>query len=201
PPDSLIASAQPFVSSPACTGTGNAQAAPLAAPQPEDFVAQPGDFVAQAEDFVTTGGKWGSSGTLGTAGGTVTWSIVDAGWTNAPGQIFFRGSTVALSIFLPVAFLAQIQSDFDAWAAVANIAFQQVADGGGDMGIGTTAMIRICGGFIDGNSGSNVVGRAFFPPNGGNANAVPANGDVVLDSSNTWDDTLLKAVVLHQLGP
>jgi hypothetical protein len=68
------------------------------------------------------------------------------------------------------------------------------------MGAGTTAMIRICGGFIDGNSGTNVVGRAFFPPNGGNANAVAANGDVVLDSGNTWDDTLLKAVVLHELG-
>ena len=96
----------------------------------------------------------------------MTWSIVDADWSNATGQNFFTGPTVALSSFLPADFLAQIQSDFDAWAAVANIAFQQVADGGGNMGIGTTAMIRICGGFIDGNSGTNVVGRAFFPPNG-----------------------------------
>jgi matrixin len=61
-------------------------------------------------------------------------------------------------------------------------------------------MIRICGGFIDGDSGTNVLGRAFFPPNGGNANALAANGDIVLDSGNTWDDTLLKAVVLHELG-
>jgi hypothetical protein len=127
----LSVSPKPFVCSPASTDTGNAQAAPLAASQPEDFVAQ-------AEDFVTTGGKWGSSGTLGTAGGTVTWSIVCAGWTNATGQTFFTGSTVALSSFLPADFLAQIQSDFEAWAAVANIAFQQVADGGGNMGTGTT---------------------------------------------------------------
>jgi hypothetical protein len=56
PPDSLSASAKPFVCSPASPDTGNAQAVPLAASQPEDFV--------------TTGGKWGSSGTLGTGGGT-----------------------------------------------------------------------------------------------------------------------------------
>jgi len=200
PPDSLSASPKPFVCSPASADTGNAQAAPPVAAQPEDVVAQPEDVVAQPEDFVTTGGKWGSSGTLGTAGGTVTWSIVGADWTDATGQNFFTGSTVALSSFLPADFLAQIQSDFDLWAAVANIAFQQVADGGGNMGTGTTAMIRICGGFIDGNSGPNILGRAFFPPNGGNANAVAANGDIVLDSGNTWDDTLLEAVVLHEIG-
>jgi len=116
PPDSLSASPKPFVCSPASADTGNAQAAPPVAAQPEDVVAQPEDVVAQPEDFVTTGGKWGSSGTLGTAGGTVTWSIVGADWTDATGQNFFTGSTVALSSFLPADFLAQIQSDFDLWA-------------------------------------------------------------------------------------
>src|SRR5262249_52487497 len=85
PPDSLSGSPLPFVCSPASTDPGTAQAASLAASppagfvaQPENFVAQPEDVGAQAEDFVKAGGKWGSSGTLGTAGGTVTWSIVDA---------------------------------------------------------------------------------------------------------------------------
>src|SRR5437773_1812562 len=99
PPDSLSASPKPFVCSPASADTGNAQAAPPVAAQPEDFVAQPEDVVAQPEDFVTTGGKWGSSGTLGTAGGTVTWCIVVAGWINATGQNLLLGLQVDLSCF------------------------------------------------------------------------------------------------------
>ena len=99
--------------------------------------------------FVTLGGKWGSS-TFGTNGGTVTWSIAGSGWTNQTGGTFFTGSTVDLSSFLPPDYEAQITAAFAAWSQVANINFVRVADGGGNFGSGSTAQIRIGGGFIDG---------------------------------------------------
>jgi hypothetical protein len=124
--------------------------------------------VPAPEDFATTGTKWGPSGTFGTTGGTVTWSIASAGWTNQTGQSFFTGQTVDLSSFLPADFVTQIGHAFAAWAQFANISFVQEADGGGNCGAGATGDIRIGGGFIDGFSASgSVVGRAFFPPTGG----------------------------------
>ena len=90
----------------------------------------------EPQDFSTSGTKWGPSGTLGTMGGTVTWSIASAGWANQTGQSFFTGHTVDLSSFLPADFLTQITDAFAAWAQVANINFEQVTDGGGDFGVG-----------------------------------------------------------------
>src|SRR4051794_16638512 len=156
----------------------------------------------EPQDFVTTGGKWGPSGTLGTSGGTVTWSIAGAGLTNQTGQTFFTGSTVALSSFLPADFVTQITAAFAAWSQVANIDFVQVADGGGNFGVGTTANIRIGGGFIDGfNANGSIVGRAFGPGSG-TANASATNGDLVFDSGDAghWDDALLFATALHEIG-
>src|SRR5262245_8192185 len=40
-----------------------------------------------AEPYVTTGIKWGPSATFGTTGGTVTWSIAGAGWSNGMARI------------------------------------------------------------------------------------------------------------------
>ena len=157
----------------------------------------------EPQDFVTTGTKWGPSGTFGTTGGTVTWSLTGAGLTNQTGQSFFTGQTVALSRFLPADFTTQITNAFAAWAQVANISFVQVADGGGNFGVGTTGNIRVGGGFIDGFSASgSVLGRAFFPPSGGGPNAVPTNGDLVFDSGDIghWTDALLFATALHEIG-
>jgi hypothetical protein len=166
------------------------------------YIADP-NVLAPAEqygEFATTGGKWGASPTFGTSGGTVTWSIAGAGLTNQTGQTFFTGSTVAMSSFLPADFVTQITNAFAQWSAVANIDFVQVADGGGNFGIGTAGNIRIGGGFIDGfNSNGSVVGRGFFPPSG-TANASASNGDIIVDSGDHWDDALLFAVVLHEIG-
>jgi len=157
--------------------------------------------VTEPEEFATSGGKWGPSGTLGTAGGTVTWSIAGAGWTNQTGANFFTGSTVPLSSFLPADFLNQINAAFDAWQQQANITFVQVPDGGGNFGVGPTATIRIGGGFIDGfNPNGSVLGNAFFPPVGGDANAIPTNGDIALDSGDRWTDGLLYEAMLHEIG-
>src|SRR5688572_869088 len=109
-----------------------------------------GPAPAAPADAVPTGGKWGPSATFGTTGGTVTWSITGAGWTNQTGQPFFTGSTVELSSFLPSDYLTQITNAFKAWSDAANITFVQVSDGGGNFGVGTSAYIRISGGNIDG---------------------------------------------------
>ena len=157
----------------------------------------------EAQDASTTGTKWGPSGTFGSTGGTVSWSIAGAGLTNQTGQSFFTGQTVALSNFLPADFATQITNAFAAWAQVANISFVQVADSGGNFGVGTTGNIRIGGGFIDGFSANgSVVGRAFFPPSGGTANAVATNGDLIFDSGDAghWNDALLFATALHEIG-
>ena len=150
---------------------------------------------------MTTGGKWGPSSTFGTPGGIVTWSIAGAGFTNATGQTFFTGTSVSPSSFLPADFLAQIKAALAQWSQVANVTFVQVADGGGNAGVGATADIRIFGGFIDGAiAGGSILGRAFFPSTGGVA---PAAGDVVFDSgenAGTWTSQLLAAVALHEFG-
>jgi hypothetical protein len=82
---------------------------------------------------------------------------------------------------------------------VADINFVQVADGGGDFGVGTNANIRIGGGYIDGG-GNGIVGWAFYAPGGGTSHASALAGDIVFDSSNTWTDQLLFGVALHEIG-
>jgi len=155
-------------------------------------------------DYVTSGGKWGPSGTFGTTGGVVTWSIVGAGWGNASGDLsWFSGKTVDLSSFLNFDYTSVIQQAFNAWSAVANITFQMVPDGGGNMGTGSTAMIRISGAFIDGEpNGSDTLAATFYPVTDGNAQNVAISGDMAIDSGDTsfWTTSSLLAVVTHELG-
>ncbi len=88
---------------------------------------------------------------------------------------------------------------FAAWSAVSNITFVQVADGGGDIGIGSTANIRIGAAFKDGPS--NVLASAFSPPFG-NGSAVPTHGDMIFDSGETtfWNFNSFKIVAMHEIG-
>jgi hypothetical protein len=144
-----------------------------------------------ASDFVTADYRWTdtagtSSGNttlaLGATGGVVTWSVAGAGLSNQAGGSFFTGSTVDMGSFLPFDYQAVLRQAFDAWAAAANIEFIQIADQGGNIGVGTVATIRVAGGFIDGQSGSNVLASAYFPFNN---SIFPYAGDVVFDSGNT----------------
>ena len=153
-----------------------------ASPAPSAIVlrvstASRSNLLTASEAFVTDGGKWGPSGTFGTTGGTVTWSIVGAGASNAtPDQGFFSGNTVAMSSFLSFDFTAVLTQAFAAWSAFADINFVQVADGGGNMGTGLSAMIRIGGGFIDGTPPqNNTLAQAFNPGTAGNAQNVQAD--------------------------
>ncbi len=109
----------------------------------------------------------------------MAWSLAGAGWTNSTGQTFFTGSTVDMGTFLPFDYQAELRRAFDAWASVGNIEFIQIADGGANIGTGTLPTIRVVGGFIDGQNGSNVLARAFFP------SSSAAGGDIVFDSGNT----------------
>jgi Matrixin len=168
------------------------------------YDSAPSHGSTEPSDFKTGGGKWGPSGAYGTTGGTVTWSIADAGWSNgSPASNWFSGTTVALSSFLSFDFTGVLTQAFAAWSAVANINFVQVADGGGNLGAGPTAMIRLGGAFIDGRpSSGSILASAFFPATAGNPQAYAYSGDVVFDSAEPgfWTSTSFLAVATHEIG-
>ena len=123
-----------------------------------------------------------------------------AGLSNQAGGSFFTGSTVDMGSFLPFDYQAVLRQAFDAWAAAANIEFIQIADQGGNIGVGTVATIRVAGGFIDGQSGSNVLASAYFPFNN---SIFPYAGDVVFDSGNTGfysSTSNFYLTALHEIG-
>lgn len=153
-----------------------------------------------AQAFVlgpTNPGKWGSP-VMGT-GATVTWSLMPTGTSCAQE---FAGCTVsALSSFMPVGFLAQIQSAFNAWSAVANITFVQVADNGLPFNTGGAfGDIRVGGHAFDGAGGT--LAHGYFPPNNGNT----AAGDIHFDTADLWKTTFGGAgfnifqVMAHEIG-
>lgn len=161
--------------------------------------------VTTAEHYVTTGGKWGAQSAFGTSGGTVTWSIAGAGWTNASSDSsWFSGTTVGFSSFLSFDYTSVLAQAFAAWSAVANISFVPVSDGGGNMGAGATAYIRIGAGFIDGNpvSGSSILASAFYPFSAGHAENYPNSGDIIFDSAegSFWTASSFLAVATHEIG-
>ena len=164
----------------------------------------PPNILTEPENFVASGGKWGPSGTLGTTGGTVTWSLAGAGWSNAsPNSTWFHGTTVALSSFLSFDFTAVLAQAFASWSVVANISFVQVADSGGNMGSGSAAMIRISGGLIDGRpAGNSTLAAAWTPGSAGNAQNVPLSGDINFDSGegSFWTSSSFLAVATHEIG-
>src|SRR5829696_672152 len=84
--------------------------------------------------------KFGTAA-YGTSGGTVTWSFAT---TNFAGEFFNYSS------FLTGQFQAEVRAALDAWEAVANIDFVEVADSG-------DSDLRF--GFVDGSPGG-VVGQA-----------------------------------------
>lgn len=148
---------------------------------------------AQAYNLFELGGnqalKWGSN-TLGTPGGTVTWSLMPDGTgldASAPGGIHGTSQLGSLIATIDAAYgagttLAVIGHAFDSWAAQANIQFQQVTETGsvpfsapyGAVGGNVIGSIRIGAFDLDGFSGA--VGYAA-PPNGGTT----LEGDILLN--------------------
>lgn len=148
------------------SGTAQAMYAP-GAPVASEFVRGP-----------TTPGKWGGAA-LGTPGGTVTWSLMPTG-TSCAGEA--SGCVISsLASFMPSGFLGAIQAAFNAWSAVANIQFLQVADDGAAGGGPTSSGdIRFGGHTFDGAGGT--LAHGFYPPANGGSFA----GDIHFDLAETW---------------
>lgn len=138
------------------------------------------------------GSKWGSS-TLGTTGGTVTWSIVGAGVDisrfGISTQISIDGSS-----FFTFDFVDAIAGAFAEWSTYGDIDFVQVADDGLAAGAGVSGDIRIYFGDIPGD----VAGLAFYPSSYGLA----IGGDLLLDTLDRFntDQVLFTSVALHEIG-
>ena len=92
-------------------------------------------------NFVATNplGKWGPSGTAGTTGGIVTWSIMAGGLVADFDNV---GLTADMSVF-GLDHVNIIKAAFAAWSAVANIKFVQVQDNGGSGSTQYVSDIRI----------------------------------------------------------
>jgi hypothetical protein len=136
----------------------------------------------EASDFVlgpTTPGNWGPAGT------TVTYSFMSTGVSCAAE---FAGCTITSIADLAIAngltfaqFRSEIVRAFNAWTAVTNINFAQVADDGAAFNAATTSGdIRIGSHTFDGPNGT--LAHAFFPPN----NGFTAAGDLHFDIAETW---------------
>lgn len=164
----------------------------------DEGAGRPGDYVLGGTYWRDGGvSSGGVNSTPGLSGGVVTWSVAGAALTNATGTGFFTGQTVDMSSFLPFDYQATLRRAFDTWAANGNIEFIQVADTGGNIGSVTSPTIRIVGGFIDGESGSNTLARAFFPTSSA------AGGDIVFDNANTSffaNEQNFFLTALHEIG-
>ena len=157
---------------------------------PVPSMAEGGAAPPELSAFNTSGSKWGSP-VIGKAGGTVTWSIVGPGVT-ATDWDFYWGSSVGFGSVLGFDFVGILQQAFAAWSSVANISFVQLPDGGGRVGAGTAATIRLAMGDIDFLGGT--LAQAFSP--GSSAIA----GDIAFDRAERWSPSMFLAVATHEIG-
>ncbi len=144
----------------------------------------------------TSPGKWGSP-VMGT-GATVSYSFMPTG------PACDNGACSSLGDFMPTGYAAEIERAFDAWAAVANLTFVEVADGGEDWNTsGTSGDIRFGGEFFDGSGGT--LAHGFFPP----VNGSTAAGDIHFDFDDNWEIGMdgsgdgffdIFTVALHEIG-
>lgn len=150
--------------------------------------------------------KWGSSNTLGTPGGIVTWSLMADGTMLDPSTagLGMSGTSNLTSVFAQVGgatpAMAAIQTAFNAWSALANVQFVQVGESGslpfgapygGAVVVGS---IRVGAFDIAGYVGA--VGYAP-PPNGGTT----LEGDVIFNASNHFGIPTGKEGDLYELYP
>ena len=138
-------------------------------------------FAPDVGDFVTAGDrKWGP-GPVGT-GATISYSFMNAGISMAGDAAASNTTDLANLLGNLNAFKNMMRSAFDAWEAVANLTFVEVADSGNAFDTpGAAGDIRIGAHSFDGPS--NVLAHAYFPPPNGNS----AAGDLHFDSDDLWE--------------
>lgn len=141
--------------------------------------------------FALTGSKWGAGSPFPGGvnvpgpripGGIVTWSLMADGvqMSDAPDN----NTAIASLPTFDSCFLSEIQTAFDAWAAVADISFTQVADSGSPFDFpGASGDIRIGAHTFDGPS--SVLAHGYFPPPNGSS----AAGDLHFDIAENWQCT------------
>ena len=163
----------------------------------------PGADIPVGSDYVTFGDqKWGSP-VVGT-GAVVTYSYMPTG-TSCAGE--FVGCSVTdvsaagLGAVAGATVKTIIRAAFDAWEAVADLSFVEVADDGAAFNAPTTSGdIRIGAHAFDGPG--SVLAHAFFPP----PNGLSAAGDLHFDVSEPWKDGFGGAgfdifqVAAHEIG-
>lgn len=135
------------------------------------------------------GTKWGDP-TIGTTGGTVTWSIAGAFESLTSFGIFTR--SVNGNTFMNFNFRQEIENAFAQWAKFGNIKFQQVPDGGGPAGSNDDGDIRLFFGHLPGRT----LGLGAFPSN------TDFGGDILLDVRNSYNTNreMFRGLVLHEIG-
>ena len=152
-------------------------------------------------EFVAYGHKWGA-GTMGTAGGTVTYSFMGSGLnlSQEPNSSNF-GSSVAISSLpgFQACFITEIMNAFAAWQAVSNIQFVQVSDSVSAFNAsGASGDIRIGAHTFDGASGT--LAHAYYPP----PNGVSGAGDMHFDREENWTCNTsgidIGIVAIHEIG-
>lgn len=146
-------------------------------------------------EYVLTSGKWGSP-TLGTPGGTVTYSYM----ANGVGLDTDSTDTNTAITSLPgyqACFITNIETAFVLWSTVADIQFTEVADSGTSAeSANTTGDIRIGAHAFDGPSGT--LAHAYFPF------SASISGDLHFDEAENWTCNTtgfdIGFVALHEIG-
>jgi Matrixin/RTX calcium-binding nonapeptide repeat (4 copies) len=161
-----------------------------------DSDAQP----SKRDAFVASGDKWGPSATAGTAGGVISWSMAGAGLTDGSGTNFFTGLTLDPASIFAFDYRGAIRAAFESWSRVANISFVEIADGGGAIGVGANASIRLGTASIDGDS--STLAQAYYPGFRGTYGQAPLDGDVIFDSGEIgfWTYNSFYLVAMHEIG-
>ena len=159
-------------------------------------------------DFVTDGRKWGP-GTLfgggtnvegpGIPAGTVTYSFMADGVDLSAETAGLVNTAYTSLPTYSACFDTELTDAFDAWSAVANIDFVEVADNGLPFNAaGATGDIRIGAHPFAGPGG--VLAHAFIPP----PNGTSAAGDMHFDTAENWtcDNTGIDIgiVATHEIG-
>jgi len=141
----------------------------------------------EGQSFVLSETKWGST-TQGTSGGTVTWRFATVNRGVEPDGVTYDST-------FPSFFQDEVRQAFDAWEAVADINFVEVADA-------DDVDIRIGMGAIDGSSGTLGVAYQSFFVNSNGFNTF-AQVHIIMDNvdyAGTGDQTEFYSTILHEIG-